>query len=83
MHKAQELGTTLKDYAARFGLDVQIPTEKKPVVRKGALGSARSEDKELPTADKASAFLPVRVVSSAPTPASTSVTCRLVHQGAR
>ena len=39
MRKAQELGTTLKEYAARFGLDVQqLYQPRKPLVRKGALG---------------------------------------------
>ena len=39
MRKAQELGTTLKEYAARLGLDVQkLYQLRKPLVRKGALG---------------------------------------------
>jgi len=52
---------------------------RKPLVRKGALGPARREPKESTTADKASAFLPVRVVSAAPAPGSSAVACRLVH----
>jgi hypothetical protein len=36
MRKAQELGTTLKEYALRFGLDVQrLYQIRKPLVRKG------------------------------------------------
>src|ERR1700733_10517116 len=43
MRKAQELGTTLKEYASRFGLDVQkLYQLRKPLVRKGALGPGRS-----------------------------------------
>jgi len=80
MRKAQELGATLKEYAARFGLDVQkLYQLRKPLVRKGALGPARSQAQELRRVDQASAFLPVRIVSSAPTPGSTAVACRLVH----
>jgi hypothetical protein len=42
MRKAQELGTTLKGYAEKFGLDVQqLYQMRKPLVRKGALGPAR------------------------------------------
>jgi hypothetical protein len=80
MLKAQELGTTLKEYASRFGLDVQkLYQLRKPLVRKGALGPARSEAKEPRTADKASALVPVRIVSSGAAPGSTRVACRLVH----
>jgi hypothetical protein len=80
MRKAQELGTTLKEYASRFGLDVQqLYQLRRPLVRKGALGPTRSQAKEPRRADKASAFLPVRIVSSGPTPGSTPVACRLVH----
>jgi hypothetical protein len=80
MRKAQELGITLKEYASKFGLDVQqLYQLRKPLVRKGALGPARSEAKELRRADPASAFLPVRIVSSGAAPGNTAVACRLVH----
>jgi hypothetical protein len=80
MSKAQELGVTLKEYAATFGLDVQkLYQLRKPLVRKGALGPARRENKKEHTADKVSAFLPVRVVPAVPTPESTAVSFRLVH----
>jgi hypothetical protein len=80
MRKAQELGTTLKEYASRFGLDVkQLYQLRKPLVRKGALGPAWGKAKESPKADKTGAFLPVRIVPSVSTPGSTSVACRLVH----
>jgi len=80
MREAQELGVTLKEYAGRFGLDVQkLYQLRKPLVRKGAIGPARRETKEPHTADKASAFLPVRVVSAAPIQGSTAMGCRLVH----
>ena len=77
MRKAQELGVTLKEYASRNGLDVQMLYQlRKPLVRKGALGPVRREAKEPHTEEKVSAFLPVRVVSAAPTPGSTAVACR-------
>ena len=80
MRKAQELGTTLKEYAARFGLDVQkLYQLRKPLVRKGALGPARSEATEPRRADKASALVPVRIVPSGRAPGSTAVSCRLMH----
>src|SRR6185312_5356163 len=77
MRKAQELGVTLKEYAARHGLDVQkLYQLRKPRIRKGALGPVRGESQEAHTA---SAWLPGRVVSAAPTPGSCAVACRLVH----
>lgn len=81
MRKAQELGVTLKAYAARFGLDVQkLYQLRKPLVRKGALGPVRSQASEPCRAEKTGAFLPVRVVPAAPAPNSPAVTaCRLVH----
>ena len=80
MRKAQELGVTLKEYAARIGLDVRMLYQlRKPLVRKGALGPVRRTSKEEPTAEKVSAFLPVRVVSVAPSPGSATMACRLVH----
>jgi hypothetical protein len=80
MRKAQELGLTLKEYAARNGLDVQMLYQlRKPLVRKGALGPVRQASQEVPTAQKASAFLPVRVLPAAPGPSGTAMACRLVH----
>lgn len=80
MGKAQELGVTLKEYAARMGLDVQhLYQLRKPLVRKGALGPARRPDPEPRRADKSNAFLPVRVVSSGPAAGGTPMACRLVH----
>ena len=79
MRKAQELGITLKEYAARMGLDVQdLYQLRKPLVRKGALGPARRPDPES-RRDKSSAFLPVRVVSSVPPAGGSPMGCRLVH----
>lgn len=80
MRKAQELGVTLKEYASRFGLDVQkLYQLRKPLVRKGALGPVRSQTPEPSKPQKTSAFLPVRVVPAAPAPKSAPVACRLVH----
>lgn len=79
MRKAQELGVTLKEYAARMGLDVQqLYQLRKPLVRKGALGPVRRPD-PAPGRDKSSAFLPVRVVSSGSATGGTPMACRLVH----
>jgi hypothetical protein len=80
MRKAQEMGATLKEYASRFGLDVQqLYQLRKPLVRKGALGPAWGKAKEPSRADKAGAFLPVRIVSSVSAAGGTPVACRLVH----
>ena len=80
MRKAQELGITLKEYAARTGLDVQhLYQLRKPLVRKGALGPVRRPDAEPRGADRSSAFLPVRIVSGGPAGAGTPMACRLVH----
>jgi len=80
MRKAQDLGVTLKEYASRFGLDVQrLYQLRKPLVRKGALGPVHSQLRESRGVDKTSGFLPVRIVSSSPAASSASVTCRLVH----
>jgi hypothetical protein len=80
MRKAQELGMTLKAYALKFGLDVQqLYQFRKPLVRKGAFGPARTPSKQARKADKASAWVPVRIVSSGATPAGTPVACRLMH----
>jgi hypothetical protein len=80
MRKAQELGMTLKEYASKSGLDVQqLYQLRKPLVRKGALGPTRNPVKEQRPADKAGAFLPVRIVPSGPALGSAPVACRLVH----
>lgn len=79
MRKAQELGVTLKEYAARMGLDVQhLYQLRKPLARKGALGLARRSGPE-PRRDKSSGFLPVRVVPTVPVAGGTPMACRLVH----
>jgi hypothetical protein len=74
MRKAQEFGTTLKEYASRFGLDVQrLYQLRKPLVPKGALGPVHSQFREPRRVDEASAFLPVRIVSSAPVTCSDRI----------
>jgi len=80
MAKAQELGITLKEYAASFGLNVQhLYQLRKPLVRKGVLGPSRSLASEPRKTDKPSAFLPVRIVSAVPGRSGTPVACRLLH----
>ncbi len=84
MRKAQELGTTLKEYASRFGLDVkQLYQLRKPLVRKGALGPAWGKVKEPPKTDKSGAFLPVRIVTSVSAPVNPSIGCRLIREHRR
>ena len=79
MSKAQELGITLKEYAARIGLDVQhLYQLRKPLVRKGALGPARKSDPES-RRDQSSAFLSVRVMPSGTAVGGAPLACRLVH----
>src|SRR5258708_14659291 len=78
MREAQELGSTLKDHAAKIGLDVrQLYELRRRLVRKGAFGPPPERKTRKPR--KADAFVPVRVVPAAPVTSSTSVTCRLVH----
>jgi hypothetical protein len=77
MRKAQELGVTLKEYAAKNGLDVQMLYQlRKPLVREGALGPVRRPDPE-PRRDKSNAFLPVHVVPSAAATGGTPMAWRL------
>ncbi len=55
--------TTPKEYAARFGLDVQkLYQLRKPLVRKGALGAPPRRKERV----KAGTFLPVRVGTRGP-----------------
>jgi hypothetical protein len=80
MREAQEQGSTLKDYAAKIGLDVrQLYELRRRLVRKGAFGALPRPKVRKPR--KAAAFIPVRVVPALPVLSSTSVTCRLVHPG--
>jgi hypothetical protein len=80
MRKAQELGMSLKEYAGKNGLEVQMLYQlRKPLVRKGALGPVRRPEPQ-PRREKSSAFLPVRVVpSSGAAAGGTPMACRLVH----
>lgn len=74
LQKAQELGSTLTEYCAAFGVERNtLYAMKQQLVKKGALpGRTRQR------ADKSSgAFVPIRIVPSSPR--STAVTCRLVH----
>jgi hypothetical protein len=80
MREAQEQGSTLKDYAAKIGLDVrQLYELRRRLVRKGAFGPLprRKARKRATT----SAFLRVRVVPASPATSGTSVTCRVVLPG--
>jgi hypothetical protein len=74
LQKAQELGATLTEYCAAFGVERNsLYAMKKKLVKKGALSSRTRE-----TPDKSSnPFVPVRIVPSSPR--STAVACRLVH----
>jgi hypothetical protein len=78
MREAQAQGSTLKEHAAKMGLDVQQVYElRRRLVRKGAF-EPRPRRKTRKS-DKAGAFLSVRVVPSAPAASSALIRCRLVH----
>ena len=78
MRQAQ--GSTLKELAARLGLEVgHLYQLRRRLVRKGAFGPLPRHKTRKPR--KTGAFVAVRVVPAAPTPRGTSVTCRLVHPG--
>ena len=80
MCQAQEQGSTLKELAARLGLEVSHLYEiRRRLVRKGAFGPLPG--RKTRKLRKTGAFVPVRVVHTAPTPRGPSVTCRLVHPG--
>ena len=79
MLKAQELGSTLKAYAAANELEIhQLYELRRRLVRKGALGPAPRR-KVGQSGAQGSAFVPVRVVPTTPIASDTTVSCRLVH----
>jgi|ERR1700728_1897341 hypothetical protein len=78
--RAQEQGSTLKDYAAKIGVDVHRLYElRRRLVRKGAFEPLPR--RKARKSGKASAFVPVRVVPTTAVPISASLRCRLVHPG--
>jgi len=80
MRQAQEQGSTLKELAARLGLEVRHLYEiRRRLVRKGAFGALPR--RKTSKTRKTGAFAPVRVVPAALTTRGTSLTCRLVHPG--
>lgn len=80
MREAQEQGSTLKDYAAKMGLEVHRLYElRRRLVRKGAF--APLPRRKARKSGEASAFVPVRVVPATSMPISTALRCRLVHPG--
>ena len=75
MRKAQELGTTLKEYASRFGLDVQKFYQlRKPLVRKGA----RGPDTDRAIADGPSEWLRISTAAKTDRELGSQVTAVLV-----
>lgn len=73
LQKAQELGSTLTEYCAAFGVERNtLYAVKKQLVKKGVLLSRPREPKPI-----GSAFVPIRIVPSSPRP--TTMACRLVH----
>jgi hypothetical protein len=78
MHEAQKQGSTLKSHAAKMGLDVgQLYDLRRRLVRKGAFGALPPRKPR--KSRKASAFVPVRVVSTAAVPDGSSIRCRVLH----
>jgi transposase len=67
MRQAQKQGSTLKELAARLGLEVGHLYEiRRRLVRKGAFGPLPRRKPRKPRTT--GAFVPVRVVPAAPTP---------------
>jgi hypothetical protein len=78
MREAQEQGSTLKAYAAKIGRDVgQLYDLRRRLVRKGAFGPLPHRKPR--KSDRASAFVPVRVLPAVTVPITTATTCRLSH----
>jgi hypothetical protein len=78
MREAQEQGSTLKAYAAKIGLDVgQLYELRRRLVRKGAFGPLPHRKPR--KSDKASTFVPVRVLPATSAPSNIALTCRLWH----
>lgn len=78
MREAQEHGSTLKAYAAKIGRDVgQLYDLRRRLVRKGAFGPLPHRKSR--KSEKASAFVPVRVLPGTTAPINTATTCRLLH----
>jgi hypothetical protein len=78
MREAQEQGLTLKAYAAKAGMDVgQLYDLRRRLVRKGAFGAPSTRKPK--KSNKASVFVPVRVVPDAALPSGKAFTCRLLH----
>jgi len=74
LQKAQELGSTLTEYCAAFGVERNaLYAIKQQLVKKGVIPG---RDRE-PATKASSSFVPVRIVPSSPR--STAVACRLVH----
>ena len=79
LQKAQDLGSSLAEYASAFGLEVkELYAMKQQLVRKGVLPPTRGKTEEAEKTDKPSPFVPVRVVPSALPPSSMAM-CRLMH----
>ena len=80
LQKAQELGSSLAEYASVFGLEVkELYAMKQQLVRKGILPPTRGKTEEAEKAEKPSPFVAVRVVPTLPAAPSPMATCRLTH----
>jgi len=80
LRKAQVRGCSLVEYCSTLGLEVkELYMMRQQLVRKGVLPPGRRKAEEPVRADKSGAFVPVRIVPSAPVPVSPAVSCRLVH----
>ena len=78
MREAQAQGSTLKAYAVQKGLNLgQLYDLRRRLVRKGAFGA--QPPRKPRKSRKASAFVPVRVVSAAAVPGHSSIRCRVLH----
>ena len=76
VRKAQELGSTLTEYASTAGVDVRELYEgKRRLVRKGAIaGQVRAKPRR-----RRGQFAVAHIVASAPASSGAVIMCRLVH----
>ena len=82
LQKAQELGSSLNEYCAAFGLEVKkLYVMKKQLVRKGVLPPARGKVEVAKPTAQPSAFVPVRIVPSGSPPAPTNSQSRAAPLG--
>ena len=79
LRRAEDLGVSLEYYASTYHLEVKdLNSVKQQLVRKGVIAAERTQAEK---PEKPSAFVPIRLVPSAPAAPATipAMACRLVH----